>query len=136
MSHKFKTLLHKYHIQHRITSPHHPHANGQVESTNKFIEAILTKTIRIHPRYWANMILEALWAYLTIWCNTTGFSPYDLVYCKSFVLSIEFKIKILKTSMDVKLDVTKSQRSRLNQLNELDEKCIAAVDQTTLIQQQ
>ena len=38
--------------------------------------------------------------------------------------------------MDVDLDVTEAQRSRLNQLNELDEKCIAAVDQTSLIQQQ
>ena len=38
--------------------------------------------------------------------------------------------------MDVNLDVTEAQKSRLNQLNELDEKCIVAVDQATLIQQQ
>ena len=36
--------------------------------------------------------------------------------------------------MEVNLDVTESQRSRLNQLNELDEKCLASVDQTILIQ--
>ena len=28
VSQKFKTLLQKYHIQHRITSPYHPQANG------------------------------------------------------------------------------------------------------------
>ena len=37
--------------------------------------------------------------------------------------------------MDLNLDVTEARRGRLNQLNELDEKRIAAVDQTTLIEQ-
>ena len=50
VSHKFEALLQKYHIQHRITSPYHPQANGQVEITNKFIETILTKTVRSHRR--------------------------------------------------------------------------------------
>ena len=41
VSHQFEALLRKYHIQHRIASPHHPQANGQVESTNKVIESIV-----------------------------------------------------------------------------------------------
>ena len=28
VSHKFESLLQKYHIQHKITSPYHPQANG------------------------------------------------------------------------------------------------------------
>ena len=82
VSHQFEALLQKYHIQHRIASTYHPQANGQVESTNKFVEAILTKTVRSHRRDWVDRISEALWAYHTTWCNTTGFSPYDLVYGK------------------------------------------------------
>ena len=107
-----------------------------MERTNKFIEAILTKIVKSHRRDWADGLPEALWAYRTTWRNTTGFSPYDLVYGKSVVFPIEFKIKTLKTAIEVNLDVTKSQRSRLNQLNELDEKHLAAVDQKVLIQQQ
>eukprot|EP00253_Pinus_taeda_P006346 PITA_06346 len=42
-SHGFKDTLQKYHINHKMTMPYHPQANGQVESTNKVIEAILTK---------------------------------------------------------------------------------------------
>ena len=121
MSHQFKALLQKYHVQHRVASPYHPQANGQVESTNKVIEAILTKTVRSHCRDWADRLLEALWAYRTTWRNTTGFSPYDLVYGKSVVFSIEFEIKTLKTTMKVNLDVTEAQKRRLNELNELDE---------------
>ena len=63
-----------------------------------------------------------------------GSPPYYLVYGKSVVFPVEFKINTLRMAMDVNLDVKEVQRSRLNQLNELDEKCIATADQTTLIQ--
>ena len=58
------------------------------------------------------------------------------MYGKSVSFPIEFEIKTLKTTMEVKLDVTEAHRIRLNQLNELDEKHLAAVDQIVLIQQQ
>ena len=108
MSHQFETLLWKYHVQHRVASPYHPQANGQVESINKFIEAILTKTVKSHHRDWADRLLESLWEYRTTWCNTTGFSPYELVYGKSAIFPIEFEIKTLKTATEVNLDVTES----------------------------
>ena len=91
--------------------------------------------VKIHHRYWANRLLKALWEYRTTWHNTTGFSPYDLVYGKSVVFPIEFEIKTLNTATKVKLDVTKAQKRRLNQLNELDEKRLATVDKIVLIQQ-
>jgi transposase InsO family protein len=40
-----KALTKQYRIKHKKYSPYHPQANGQVESSNKVIEAILTKTI-------------------------------------------------------------------------------------------
>ena len=121
-------MLWKYHVQHRVASLYHPQANGQVESTNKVIEAILTKTVKSHHRDWADRLLKELRAYHTTWRKTTGFSPYDLVYGKSAIFLIEFEIKTLKTATEVNLDVTKAQKRRLNQLNELDENRLAAVD--------
>ena len=59
-----------------------------------------------------------------------------IVYGKSAIFPIEFEIKTLKTATEINLDVTKSQQRRLNQLIELDEKRLAAVDQTLLLQQQ
>ena len=135
MSHQFEALLRKYHIHHQIASPYHPQSNGQVESNNKVIEAILMKMVKSHHRDWADRILEALWEYRTTWRNTTGFSPYDLVYGKSVVFLIEFEINTLKTAIEVNLDVTEAYKKRLNQLNELDENHLAAVDQIVLIQQ-
>ena len=63
VSHKLEALLQKYHIQHIITSPYHPQANGQVERSNKVIEYILTKTVKSHRRDWVERLPEALWAY-------------------------------------------------------------------------
>ncbi len=40
--------LNNYHVQHKMTTPYHPQANGQVESNNKIIETILTKTVLSH----------------------------------------------------------------------------------------
>jgi hypothetical protein len=105
-----------------MTTPYHPQANGQVESTNKVIEAILTKTMKENWKDWSQRLPEALWAYRTTWRNTTGFSPYQLVYGKIVVFPVEFEIKTLRTALAVNLDLTDAQTTRLQQLNELDEK--------------
>lgn len=64
-SHDFKATPQKYHIHHKMTTPYHPQANGQVKSTNKVIEAILTKTVKENRKNWSQRLLEALWAYRT-----------------------------------------------------------------------
>jgi hypothetical protein len=49
---------------------------------------------------------------------------------------VEFEIKTLRTTLAVNLDLTDAQTSRLQQFNELDEKRLDAIHQTTMIQQQ
>ena len=83
-------------------------ADGQVESTNKVIEAILTKTVRSHRKNWVDRLLESLWAYRTTWPNTMGFSPFDLVYGNNVVFPIEFEIRTLRTAMEEKLYLTEA----------------------------
>jgi transposase InsO family protein len=112
-SHTFESLLIKYHIFHRTASPYHTQGNGQVESKNKFIEAILTKIVREHCRDWYDRLHEAVWAYRTTWRNTTGFSPYELVYGKSLVFPIEFEIKTLRTASTTNLYFTMAQKAKL-----------------------
>eukprot|EP00253_Pinus_taeda_P007202 PITA_07202 len=111
-------------------------ANGQVESSNKVIESILTKTIASHGRDWAARLPEALWAYRTTWRSTTGYSPYQLVFGKQPIFPIEFEIQTLRTAQEVSLDLSEAQINRLQQINELDEIRLSALQNTTLIQQQ
>jgi hypothetical protein len=84
-----------------------------VERTNKVIEAILTKTVNENRKDWSQRLPEALWAYRTTLRNTTGFSPYELVYGKSVVFPVEFEIKTLRTSLAVNLDLNDAQTARL-----------------------
>jgi len=75
-------LMEEYKVKHRKSIPYHLQANGQVESTNKVFEGIITKAVHLHRRDWVEKLPEALWAYKTTWRNTTGHSPYELVYGK------------------------------------------------------
>ena len=77
-----------------------------------------------------------MWAYRTTWRNTTGYSPYQLVFGKEPIFPIEFEIQTLRTAQEVGLDLTEAQINRLQQINELDEIWLLALQQTTLIQQQ
>jgi len=90
--------LNNYNVQHKITTPYHPQANGQVECSNKVIESILTKTIVSHRRDWAARLPETLWAYKTTWISTTSYSPYQLVFGKQPIFPIEFEIQTLQTA--------------------------------------
>ena len=51
-----QSITHKYKIKHRTYTPYHPWADGQVESTNKILEGILTKTMQLHKKDWEDRI--------------------------------------------------------------------------------
>jgi len=84
-------LLSHHKIKHRTSTPYHPHANGQVEVTNKALEGILTKVVSSNRKDWVERLVEATQAYNTTWKTTIGFTPYEMVYGKKALLSIEFE---------------------------------------------
>ena len=45
-----KSLLKKYGVHHRVTTPYHPQENGQVEVSNREVKNILKKIIRTDGR--------------------------------------------------------------------------------------
>jgi hypothetical protein len=129
-----KDLASKYQIKHRKSTPYHPQANGQVESTNKTLEAIMTKTVQTHRKDWSDKLQEALWAYRITYKNSIGFTPYQLVYGKQVLLPIEFQIHTFKLAANLGIDLSEAQKERIMQLNQLDEMRQAAVEHNTLIQ--
>ena len=112
-----RRIVEKYKIKHHKSSPYHPQANGQVESTNKILEAIMTKKGKQHRRDWSNKLLEALWAYRTTWKNTTGYSPYEMVYGKQVLIPIEFQISTYRLATELGMDLNEAQQQRMMQLN-------------------
>ena len=56
----------------------------------------MTKEVSNSRKDWAYRLVEATWAYITTLKTTTGFIPYELVYGKKALLSIEFEYNTLR----------------------------------------
>eukprot|EP00253_Pinus_taeda_P016483 PITA_16483 len=104
-----------------------------VEVTNRALEGILTKVVSSNKNDWADRLVEATWAYNTTWKTTTGFTPYELVYVKKALLSIEFEYSTLRMEAQLDLNLSDAQRERLLQLNGLDEQILQALLHTEVV---
>eukprot|EP00253_Pinus_taeda_P003292 PITA_03292 len=135
-SNLIEDLLVHHKIKHRTSTPYHPQANGQVEVTNRVLEGILTKVVSSSRKDWVDRLVEATWAYNTTWKTTTGFTPYELVYGKKALLSIEFEHNTSRVAAQLDLDLSHAQCERLLQLNGLDEHRMQALLHSELVQLQ
>lgn len=123
-------------IKHRTSTLYHPQANGQVEVTNRALERILTKVVSSSKTDWADRMVEATWAYNTTWKTTTDFTPYELIYGKRALLSIEFEYNTLRMAAQLDLDLSHAQQERLLKLNGLDEHRMQALLHSKVVQLQ
>ena len=95
----FRALLKKYKVHHRVTTPYHPQANGQVEVSNKEVKTILRKIIQLDEKDWAHKCPDALWAYLTAYKTPIEMSPFRLIFEKACHLLVELEnIKLIGLS--------------------------------------
>ena len=67
-------------ISHSVTTPYHPEANGLCERVNGTIKSMLRKLAYDNPKSWDRLLPCALFAYREVPQETTGFSPFSLVY--------------------------------------------------------
>lgn len=103
-----KALTEKYQVKHHKLNPYHPQANGQLESMNKVLESILTKTIQLHHKDWVKKLPEALWAYWITWRNVIGHTPYELVYGKQVLLPTKFQVKTFRTATQLGMNLNEA----------------------------
>ncbi|XP_070017999.1 uncharacterized protein [Nicotiana sylvestris] len=55
----FDTLLSKYGVNHKVSTPYHPQASGQVEVSNIKIKSILSKTVNANRTDWSKKLDDA-----------------------------------------------------------------------------
>ena len=113
-------------ILHRKSTLYYPRANGQVESTNKILIAILTKIVGVKCTNWGTKLSAALWAYRTLYKVTTGCTPFKMVYGLEAVMPWEFLIPSLRIARIEKWD-GHELHDRIYNLEKLDEERQIAV---------
>ncbi|RUS91501.1 hypothetical protein EGW08_000722 [Elysia chlorotica] len=67
-------------IRHLTTTPYHPMCNGLVERFNGTLKTMLKKLCAEQPRQWHRFINALLFAYREVPQESTGFSPFELLY--------------------------------------------------------
>ena len=71
-------LVARHLIIHKKSTVYYPQANGQVESSNKVLLAILKKLVNENRTDWDEKLYSALWAFRTSYKVATGFTPFKL----------------------------------------------------------
>ena len=117
----FRKCLKKFGVQHRITNPNHPQANGQVELCNREIKKILKKIVNPRGKDWSQKLHEALWAYRTAYKSPLGTSPFRLIYGKSCHLPVELEHKAFWAIKRLNFDLDTAGKNCMLQLHELNE---------------
>ena len=117
----FKSLLKKYGVHHRVMTPYHPQANGQVEVSNREVKNILKKIIRTDGSDWAAKLPDVLWAYRIAFKTPIGMSPFRFIYGKPCHHSVELEHRIYWDIKKLNLSLDQVGKERLLQIQELEE---------------
>ena len=83
---EFQELLDKFHIDHRLTSPYHPQANGLTERFNQTLTKSLIKMTQENEEEWDKQLLTVLLGYRATIQASTRYTPYHLLHGKEMML--------------------------------------------------
>ncbi|KAI5350690.1 hypothetical protein L3X38_003581 [Prunus dulcis] len=128
-------LCEKYKFQHSFSASYNLSSNGQAEAFNKVLCNILKKMVSGNKRDCHEHLPEALWAYRTTIRNSTGCTPYNLVFGSEAVLPLEVQLPSSRVALQL-TNPDENANVRLAELETLDEKRLAAQQRLEIYQAQ
>ena len=81
-------------IQKTRTTAYHPQGDGQVERQNRTLQEILSTFVAEHPNDWDLFVDQAVYAYNTSCHESTGVSPYELLFGRVARMPIEVDLGV------------------------------------------
>lgn len=73
-------LVENFLLQHTSSTTYYPQGNGQVNSTNKVINVMLTKLVNDKHNDWDEHLLVVLYVYYIVYKVTTNQNLFQLIY--------------------------------------------------------
>ena len=109
-------------VQRLRTTPYHPQCNGLVERFNQTLKAMLRKSATKDGKDWDKLLPYLLFAYREVPQESTGFSPFELLYGRS----VRGPLDVLKETWEAREKTDESvvsylmlMRERLERMTEL-----------------
>ncbi|XP_064485934.1 uncharacterized protein LOC135398463 [Ornithodoros turicata] len=90
----------------RFSTVEHPESNGAVERWNRVLKRMLFHVVQRDPRNWDQHVPFLLWAYREVPHDTTGVSPFELLYGRKPV----GPLSILKNTWSGEVDIPNTLR--------------------------
>ncbi|XP_064455129.1 uncharacterized protein LOC135366379 [Ornithodoros turicata] len=90
----------------RFSTVEHPESNGSVERWNRVFKKMLFHVVQSDPRNWDQHVPFLLWAYREVPHDTTGVSPFELLYGRKPV----GPMGILKNTWSGEVDIPNTLR--------------------------
>lgn len=93
-----QSVFDKLGTKHKTTASYHPQANGQVERMNHTLATMMSMYISSDQKNWDEMLQHICFAYNTSRQESTGFSPFFLLYGRDPILPIDLILGSLSDS--------------------------------------
>ena len=96
---------------------YHPQCDGQVERQNHTLQEMLAAFVSEHKDGWDSCVSLAVYAYNTSCHESTGFSPYELVFGRSPRTPLELDLDIPLKHPSTQSEYSQSVRKALYSLS-------------------
>ena len=117
------TLMHEIYnlmgIKKTRTTAYHPQCDGLVERQNRTLQSILSAFVSEHSVDWDEWLDQAVFAYNTSVHESTGLSPYELIFGRPARMPIEVELGVPLRNPNSQSDYSQSLRKALLHSNEL-----------------
>jgi transposase InsO family protein len=117
-------FLHEFNIGHMRCSAYHAMTNGSVEKFNGCLKTSLKTLTQRFPDSWDTALCWILFGYREVVNETTGFSPFELMYGRS----VKGPLTLIKDAMLQEVDLTRSKKNVVEFMLEVRENLRAALE--------